>query len=217
MKCPWPNLWLLLLCAPAPAQHVSSADEKVRVTVDHTSALISSFTLLGGPPIVVSGGWAVAGTMQVASSVVAVTVEGKPGLRLRQLSCLVEDMKFNRSCTSLQVAVTTTLLSEADMVSVTAEIEGGATDAHLCREDARPGQTRRRRQIQRDGMGATELTCMRCVGRGETNPYKKSYSTLVIEKMKQTKTAKKTGGLRLYCPICKAAGVARLHFHWREN
>ena len=130
MKCPWPNLWLLLLCVPASAQHVSSADEKVRVTVDHTSALISSFTLLGGPPIVVSGGWAVAGTMQVASSVVAVTVEGKPGLRLRQLSCLVEDMKFNRSCTSLQVAVTTTLLSEADMVSVTAEIEGVATDAH---------------------------------------------------------------------------------------
>ena len=68
-------------------------------------------------------------TMQVASSVVAVTVEGKPGLRLRQLSCLVEDMKFNRSCTSLQVAVTTTLLPEADMVSVTAEIEGVATDA----------------------------------------------------------------------------------------
>jgi len=106
------------------ALQVSSADGKVRVTVDHASALITSVTLLGGPPIVVSSGWAVEGTVHVASSVVATSVEGKLGLKLRQVSCLVEDMKLNRSCTPLQVAITTTLLSEADTVNVTAEIEG---------------------------------------------------------------------------------------------
>ncbi|EJK71609.1 hypothetical protein THAOC_06926 [Thalassiosira oceanica] len=78
-------------------------------------------------------------------------------------------------------------------------------------------ETRRRRQIQRDGMGATELTCLRCVGRVETNPYKKSYSTQVIEKMKQTKTYKRLGRFHLNCPICRAAGIVNQHCDWREN
>ncbi|EJK59507.1 hypothetical protein THAOC_20258 [Thalassiosira oceanica] len=81
----------------------------------------------------------------------------------------------------------------------------------------RAHETRRRRQIQRDGMGATELTCLRCVGRVETNPYKKSYSTLAIEKMKQTKMAKIKGKLCLNCPICTAAGVVNRHYDWRES
>ncbi|EJK55432.1 hypothetical protein THAOC_24838 [Thalassiosira oceanica] len=87
----------------------------------------------------------------------------------------------------------------------------------VCTSAALGHETRRRRQIQRDGMGATELTCLRCVGRVETNPYKKSYSTLAIEKMKQTKKAKIKGGLFLQCPICRAAGFVDRHLDWREN
>ena len=116
-----------------PDQHVSSEDGNIRVTVNPLG-LFTSITLGGGSglPIAVSGGWAVQGTAQVASSVTATTVEGKHGLQLRQVSCLVEDAK-NRSCTSLQVAITTTLLPEADTVNMTAEIEGVSTDPQTAR------------------------------------------------------------------------------------
>jgi hypothetical protein len=125
------GLWITfctLLQAFASGQQVSSADGKILVTVDPTTALITSITL-GGPPIVVSGGWYVESTAKVSSEVTATTVEGKHGLQLKQVSCLVEDVKLNRSCTSLQVAITTTLLSEADAINMTAEIEGVSTEA----------------------------------------------------------------------------------------
>ena len=79
-------------------------------------------------------------------------------------------------------------------------------------------ETRRRRQIQRDGAGTTEVTCLRCVEREETNPYKKSYSNTVFEKMKQTKVFEREGKIWLRCPICRAAGVVGTqHRNWKIN
>ena len=70
----------------------------------------------------------------------------------------------------------------------------------------------------RDGVGSIELTCLRCVGRGETDPRKKSYSVLRIKEMKKTKFATENNGrLFLKCHICRAAGSAVQHTHWESN
>ena len=79
-------------------------------------------------------------------------------------------------------------------------------------------ETLRSRQIKRDGVGSIELTCLRCVGRGETDPHKKSYSVLRIKEMKKTKFAtERNGALNLQCYICRAAGSAGQHTHWDER
>ena len=79
-------------------------------------------------------------------------------------------------------------------------------------------ETVRLREIQRDGEGAIELTCLRCVRRGETDPHKKSYSVLRIKEMKKTKFATENNGrLFLKCHICRAAGSAVQHTHWESN
>ena len=74
-------------------------------------------------------------------------------------------------------------------------------------------ETRRLREIKRDGAGVIELTCLRCVRRGETDPTKRSYSAIRIKELK-----KSNGGIYyLACPICKAAGRAYQHIDWDER
>ena len=77
-------------------------------------------------------------------------------------------------------------------------------------------ETQRLREIQCDGAGAIELTCLRCVHRGETKPHKKSYSVPRIKEMKQHQT-KYNGQLYLHCPICRAAGSCSQHTYWDER
>jgi hypothetical protein len=119
--------WTLASLLSASADDVSSADGNIKVTVDDTSAFIASITLGKSAPIPVRGAWVVAGTHSVQSLVTRVIVEGKQGLRLEQVSCLAK----GNACSSLRAVVTTTLLSEANTVNMTVEIEGSSTESSM--------------------------------------------------------------------------------------